>query len=297
MEQKYQYNQKELNSDFGLLWSDYGARWLDLQRGVWGQIDPLAEKYYGWSGYNYVAGNPIKHIDPDGRSFGWYEIDGIGGTVIFNPKINSQADLDATGQQGNYIGSSFANADEYGTKYYAPNGTTGESIPLREVVITPSASLEDVDKVTGKVDVVANALSIPLGVKEGMWESVANIKPGTLESSPIKQMLKATKQVGATLSFIGLGISMYDFGRNPTVGNGLKVLWDVGMVSAGPAGGVADAIFEASGAKDAMFKFVDKEVKRYQYRHKWGPIDNPKELQYQYPGSAGQQGSTPSYYR
>ena len=56
---KYQYNQKELNSDFDLLWSDYGARWLDLQRGVWGQIDPLAEKYVAWSGYNYVAGNPI----------------------------------------------------------------------------------------------------------------------------------------------------------------------------------------------------------------------------------------------
>ncbi|MBK9461497.1 MAG: hypothetical protein IPN94_19250 [Sphingobacteriales bacterium] len=64
---KYQYNPKELNSDFGLLWSDYGARRLDLQRGVWGQIDPLAEKYAAWSGYNYVAGNPIKHIDPDGR--------------------------------------------------------------------------------------------------------------------------------------------------------------------------------------------------------------------------------------
>ena len=67
LEQKYQYNQKELNSDFGLLWSDYGARWLDLQRGVWGQIDPLAEKYAAWSGYNYVVGNPIRLIDPDGR--------------------------------------------------------------------------------------------------------------------------------------------------------------------------------------------------------------------------------------
>jgi RHS repeat-associated protein len=64
LEDKYQYNQKELNSDFGLLWSDYGARWLDLQRGVWGQIDPLAEKYYAWSGYNYVAGNPIRNGRP-----------------------------------------------------------------------------------------------------------------------------------------------------------------------------------------------------------------------------------------
>ncbi len=84
---KYQYNPKELNSDFGLLWSDYGARRLDLQRGVWGQIDPLAEKYAAWSGYNYVAGNPIKHIDPDGRSFGWFEYDGM---ICYNPDIKTQ---------------------------------------------------------------------------------------------------------------------------------------------------------------------------------------------------------------
>jgi len=51
LEQKYQYNNKELNNDFGLMWSDYGARWYDPQRGVWGQIDPLAEKYAAWSGY------------------------------------------------------------------------------------------------------------------------------------------------------------------------------------------------------------------------------------------------------
>jgi RHS repeat-associated protein len=56
---RYQYNGKEFETDLGLMWNDYGARWYDPQRSVWGQIDPLAEKYYGWSGYNYVAGNPI----------------------------------------------------------------------------------------------------------------------------------------------------------------------------------------------------------------------------------------------
>ena len=68
---KYQYNQKELNDDFGLWWSDYGARYLDLQLSRWGQVDPLAEKYYAWSGYNYVGGNPTRRIDPDGKR--WIE--------------------------------------------------------------------------------------------------------------------------------------------------------------------------------------------------------------------------------
>ncbi len=63
---RYQYNGKEFETDLGLMWNDYGARWYDPQCGVWGQIDPLAEKYYGWSGYNYVMGNPIRNIDPNG---------------------------------------------------------------------------------------------------------------------------------------------------------------------------------------------------------------------------------------
>ncbi len=34
-------------------------------------VDPLAEDYAAYSGYNYVLGNPIIMIDPDGRSAKW----------------------------------------------------------------------------------------------------------------------------------------------------------------------------------------------------------------------------------
>jgi hypothetical protein len=50
-----------------LWWTDYGARWQDPQLGRWHSIDPLAEKYYAWSGYNYVGNDPINMVDPDGR--------------------------------------------------------------------------------------------------------------------------------------------------------------------------------------------------------------------------------------
>lgn len=37
-------------------------------------MDPLAEKYPGWSPYNYTLLNPVKLVDPDGRAPEWIEV-------------------------------------------------------------------------------------------------------------------------------------------------------------------------------------------------------------------------------
>ncbi|MFW5758453.1 MAG: RHS repeat domain-containing protein [Bacteroidota bacterium] len=60
---RYLYNGKELQDDFGLDWYDYGARFYDGQVGRFYTLDPLAEKYSFQSPFAYAANNPILFID------------------------------------------------------------------------------------------------------------------------------------------------------------------------------------------------------------------------------------------
>lgn len=63
--QAYRFTGKELDEETGLYY--FGARYYDPYTSVWQNVDPLAEKYPGWSGYNYVMLNPVGVVDPDGQ--------------------------------------------------------------------------------------------------------------------------------------------------------------------------------------------------------------------------------------
>ena len=64
----FRFTGKELDKQNGLNMYDFGARLFDVA-GVpmWTSVDPLAEKNYPYSPYNYCAGDPVNRIDPDGR--------------------------------------------------------------------------------------------------------------------------------------------------------------------------------------------------------------------------------------
>ena len=65
-EMPYKFNGKDFDKETGLYY--YGARYMNPVTSLWYGVDTLAEKYPSIGGYVYCVGNPIKHINPDGKA-------------------------------------------------------------------------------------------------------------------------------------------------------------------------------------------------------------------------------------
>jgi len=62
----WKFTGKELDEETGLYY--FGARYYQPSWSIWLSVDPLAEKFPSWSPYNFTMNNPLRYIDPDGRS-------------------------------------------------------------------------------------------------------------------------------------------------------------------------------------------------------------------------------------
>jgi RHS repeat-associated protein len=61
---KYKFTEKERDAESS--YDYFGARYYNNKLGVWLSVDPLADKYPGFSPFNYCVNNPIRLLDRKG---------------------------------------------------------------------------------------------------------------------------------------------------------------------------------------------------------------------------------------
>ena len=110
---RYRYNGKEEQTEFGSPYIDYGARQYSPTTGRWLAIDPLAEKYYGVSPYAFCNNNPVNFVDPNGMD--WYE-DELGNAMW--REGNEMNYIDETGKEWRNIGEEYLFFNGYNLYYY-----------------------------------------------------------------------------------------------------------------------------------------------------------------------------------
>jgi RHS repeat-associated protein len=118
-QEKYFTTQHERDRETGF---DYrGARYFDSDIGRFLSVDPLASQYPAWSDYNYVMGNPISLIDPDGRSPQDWIKNKSTGQYSWDASITSPIQSLPEGYE--YVGKSAQYESEFGEVQLNPDGS------------------------------------------------------------------------------------------------------------------------------------------------------------------------------
>jgi len=141
----YKFTGKEHDNESS--YDYFGARYYDSRVGRWGSVDPMFEKHIQFTPYNYVLGNPIMLIDPDGRQIDFNKFMNNGGfkSDVNNliPSLefvtgfkfifkNNQLDISSESDKGSstakeYVRQAIANKTQvdYSEKYSETNIETG----------------------------------------------------------------------------------------------------------------------------------------------------------------------------
>ena len=139
----FTFSAKERDAETGF--SYFGARYYSSDLSVWLSVDPMADKYPSMSSYVYCADNPIKLVDPNGED--WYEVEN---TETHEMEIKwtdhkSQADMDAAGVKGTYLGEAFMDIKgSRSEKLGAGNNLFNEGAVLAKATVYGPSGKDDI---------------------------------------------------------------------------------------------------------------------------------------------------------
>ncbi len=221
-ENRFQYNGKELEKDFGIGLSDYGARWYDASIGKFTSVDPLASDYSFQSPYAYATNNPVLLRDILGMGVEDWVRD-ADGNIRWDNDANSQA---TTKKGETYLGKSLTfEFSSYidGSYWDGPEplvGTaTGEKL---NSMVTLTASENSKGELTGISASLSSLLgSTPVGTARNYYpglggdnnEAGASYKKGsdgTLKTYSFSFEQHASVSLSEELAINALGYKIVD---------------------------------------------------------------------------------------
>lgn len=198
-EEKYKFTEKERDSETGL---DYfGARYFDSEVGRWTSVDPLADKYPGWSPYNYTANNPLNYIDPNGMD--WYSTTDSNGTTSYHWNADLTADnaSDILTDGQSYVGAGFINVDN--SNPFFSSSVIGDQYGNVTTTLTGRTSLDGLQVVMegfGTAPVIGDAvdgLNALLYLSKGDYENAGYAALAMVPiAGNIKLISKWRKRIG-----------------------------------------------------------------------------------------------------
>jgi RHS repeat-associated protein len=153
-ENRYQYNGKELNSDFGLNWYAYGFRYYDPVICRFTGVDPIADQFAELSVYNYASNRPIGAID-------------LHGLQAYD--VNQEGFIEATANV-------YYNQNNGGINYMLNNADEGEKSTVQMVKELLGPQSFEIDGKTWTISFTVNF--VPVDSDEKIVESVANDPTG-----------------------------------------------------------------------------------------------------------------------
>ncbi len=138
-ENRNKFGSKELNNNEfadgnGLDLYDFTARNYDPQVGRWLSGDPLADKYQNFSPYVYVANNPIKYLDPDGKLIRDKDGNIVVTTTGQQVTVSLMQSTDVTKNADGTQSASFISRTYEVVTMFADNGTPIEAMRLVSAV-------------------------------------------------------------------------------------------------------------------------------------------------------------------